>query len=179
MKIELSFFRSAMMSMAFRHNVDLIFQYIPTIFGITDSDQKITLGTYVLAIIERASKDLMIEFENKEFENKTNFMSTLAMLRAEGKAEGKVEGKAEGKAVLSLKNLLNAIVNFPKFSAKQIALFVVFKEVKIEQFLKILKTKELKKVKAFINKEFLKTVKLTKKEQTEINKLLKSILERK
>jgi len=169
--IELSFFRSAMMSMAFRHKADLIFQYISTIFDVTESDQKITVGTYILGIIERSPQDLMETFKNIDFENKPNFMSTLAMLKAEGKAEGILQGKA----ILSLEMLLKTIANFPKFSAKQMALLVPYKELQIKRFLTVLKSKELKKIKTFIQKEFLKTVKLNKKEQAQINKLLKMI----
>ena len=77
----------------------------------------------------------MTEFENIDFDNKPNFMSTLAMLKEEGRVEGKI--------VLSLETLLKTILNFPNFDAKQLALFVVFKEKKIEQFLKLLQLSDL------------------------------------
>ena len=86
----------------------------------------------------------METFKNIDFENKPNFMSTLAMLKA--------EGILQGKTILSLKMLLKTIANFPKFSAKQMALLVPYKEQQIKRFLTVLKSKELKTIKAFIQK---------------------------
>jgi len=174
MAIELSFFRSAMMSMAFRHKIDLIFQHIPTIFDVSEKDHKMTLGTFVLAIIERTPQDLMETFKNIDFDNKPNFMSTLAMLKEEGRAEGEVRGKA----IISLEVLLKTIINFPQFNAKEIALIVNYKETQLNKFLLVLKSKDLKSSKVFIEKDILKTVKLNKKEQNKINKLLKKIVGR-
>jgi len=135
------------------------------------------LGTFVLAIIERTPEDLIETFKNIDFDNKPNFMSTLAMLKAEGRAEGRVEGEVRGKAITGLEVLLKTIINFPQFNAKQIALIVNYKETKLNKFLVILKSKDLKSIKTFLQKEILKTVKLNKKEQTQINKLLKKIIE--
>ena len=52
-----------------------------------------TLGAFVLAIIERTPQDLMETFKNIDFDNKPNFMSTLAMLKEEGRVEGRAEGE--------------------------------------------------------------------------------------
>ncbi|MFK7983241.1 MAG: hypothetical protein AB8G86_24890 [Saprospiraceae bacterium] len=105
-------------------------------------------------------------------------MSTLAMLRAEGRAEGEIKGALKGTTLLSLKSLLNAIINFPQFSAKQIALFTAFKEESINQFLMLLQSKDIKIIKDFIDINFLKNIELTKEEQQEINKSLKEIVKK-
>lgn len=101
-------------------------------------------------------------------------MSALAILKAEGKAEGEIRGKV----ILSLMSLLKAILNFPNFNAKQIALFVIFPEKTIDAFLVKLKEKKLKTINAFIKKTFLQKVKLTAAEQLKIDKLLKEILKK-
>ncbi len=174
--IEVAFFRSAMVAMANRFNAEnLIKQEYSFIFEIEDNDQLYTFMTYFSAIIERSPQKLKEVLEDISFTTKPKVMSTLTMLRA----EGKIEGKIEGETLKALTILLKFIANYPNFNAKQIALFVTFKEEVIKQFLIVLKTKELKTIQIFINKEFLKTIKLNKKEQQEINKLIKKIIKKK
>ena len=81
--------------------------------------------------------------------------------------------------MVTFKVLLKTIANFPQFNAQQIALIVSYKEIQLNKFLTILKSKNIKSIKAFIQKEFLKTVKLNRKEQTRLNKLLKMIIRKK
>ena len=127
--------------------------------------------TYFSAIVERSPQKLKKVLEDISFTTKPKVMSTLAMLRAEGRAEGRVEGET----LKALTILLKFIANYPEFSAKQIALIVTFEEALIQQLLVILKTKGLKPTQNFIRKAFLKTIQLEKKEEQEINKLIKQI----
>jgi len=170
--IEVAFFRSAMVAMANRFSAEnLIKQEYSFIFEIEDDDQLYTFMTYFSAIAERSPKKLKAVLENISFTTKPKVMSTLAMLRAEGKAEG----KAEGETLNALITLLKFIANYPEFGAKQIALIVTFKEEIVQQLLVILKTKGLKSTQTFIRKAFLKTIQLEKKEEQEINKLIRQI----
>ena len=174
--IEVAFFRSAMIAMANRFNADnLIKQEYSFIFEIEDDDQLYTFMTYFSAIVERSPRKLKEVLEDISFTTKPKVMSTLAMLRAEGRAEGRVEGKIEGETLKALTILLKFIANYPEFSAKQIALIVTFEEALIQQLLVTLKTKGLKSTQTFIRKAFLKTIQLEKKEEQEINKLIRQI----
>lgn len=177
--IELAFLRSAMVAMSHRFKAEtLIKQEYSIIFELTDKDQLYTFMTYFSAIAERSPKELKEKLENITFTTKPEVMSTLAMLRAEGRAEGKLEGEIKATALLSLKSLLNAIINFPQFNAKQIALFATFKEEEINQFLVLLQSKDIKIIKGFIDTNFLKNIELTKTEQQEINKSLKVLMKK-
>jgi len=94
--IEERFFRSAMIAMANRYKADLLIEYISIIFEEDDQDRLKSMATYFFAVIERSSKGIQQVVDNLEFTTKSKIMSTLTMLREEGKLEGIELGKKEG-----------------------------------------------------------------------------------
>ena len=81
LKLDLSYFRSAVLAMALRHKPDLVFEYIEVIFeGAKDNDQMLSVITYILGVAERSPKKFLEQLENTEFTTKPNVMSTLEQL---------------------------------------------------------------------------------------------------
>jgi len=97
-QIKTEFFRSAMISMALRNNWRLLEQNLSVIFDFDDDDQdiRVSLGYYVLGIMERLPKDVKINLENFAPKIKINMESTLAMLLKQGRVEGNVTGMTSG-----------------------------------------------------------------------------------
>lgn len=176
LQLQSGYFRSAMMSMAFRYRADLIIEHISIIFEAKDKDQLNTIIHYVLAVMERSPEKFMEELEDIEFTTKPEIMSTLAMLKAEGKAEGIIVGEAKEKAFLSLKNLLKLLIKFPNIAVTEIAYFTEFKSEVIVSFLETLKTKKVRTIKSFMKKHFLSNIKLNRKELKAVDDLLKTLL---
>jgi len=103
LKIEMAFFKSAMIAMANKHNYDLLFQNFSVIFDLDDEDELITIGHYVFGIYERLPEKVKKEITQLDYKIQNKIMSTLAILRNEGKVEGKIEGKVEAKIELAKK----------------------------------------------------------------------------
>ena len=143
--IEERFFRSAMVAMANRYNADLLMEYISVIFDNDDQDHLKFMGTYFFAIIERSPEEIKKAIENLEFITKSKIMSTLTMLREEGKQEGLKVGKQLGleegeekgkykKEVITIRNM-----TLKKVSAVDIAEFLSLSLKYVQQIQKALK----------------------------------------
>jgi predicted transposase/invertase (TIGR01784 family) len=181
--LQAGFFRSAMMAMSFRHRGDLIMKNISIIFDVADKEHQRSLVTYVLAVVERSPKRFLEELERMEFTTKPNIMSTLAMLREEGRVEGRVEGRKEGrvegeirgKTLQAIKTLLMLLL-FPKYSINELEVLTGFKKEVLIAFKKELQTGKKEKVRTFIKKHFLKEISLEKAAQEEIDELIVKLL---
>ena len=121
LKLGLSYFRSTMLSMALRHKQDLIFEHIEVIFeGAKNSDQVLSVITYILGVAERSPRQFLKQLENTEFKTKPNVMSTLEQLLEMGRKEGLEKGLEKGldKGIYKNRvfNLLKTAIRFPKLS---------------------------------------------------------------
>ena len=94
--IQLSYFRSLLLSMALKHQPDLILNYITVIFDLKDKEQLRSAVVYFLAVIERSPREFMEELKNIEFTTKAETMSTLEMLLEQGRQEGLEIGIQKG-----------------------------------------------------------------------------------
>ncbi len=170
--LESRFFRSAMMSMAFRHKVDLIINNISIIFEVDDKDQLIAIVHYVSAIIDRSPKKFREIIENIDFPTKSEVMSTLAMI----KEEGKIEGIIEGITFKEIENLLTILTLFPDMDVDKVSQISKVKPSVIKRLKVLIKTKKSQSIRAFINKNFLAKITLAEKQQKEIDLLIKKLL---
>ncbi len=91
LKIEMAFFKSAMVAMASKHNYDLLFQNFSIIFDLDDEDDLVAIGHYVFGIYERLPEKIKKENSQLDYKIQSKIMSTLEILRNEGKVEVKVE----------------------------------------------------------------------------------------
>ncbi|MEM6965991.1 MAG: Rpn family recombination-promoting nuclease/putative transposase [Bacteroidota bacterium] len=108
LKIEMAFFKSAMIAMANKHNYNLLIQKLSIIFDLDDDDNTISIGKYVFGIYERLPEQVKKDVAQLDYKTKSKIMSTLEMLKEEGRVEGRVKGRVEGKdLVINVVKLLN------------------------------------------------------------------------
>ncbi len=143
--IEERFFRSSMIAMANRFNADLLIENISIIFEEDNPERLLKIATYFFAIIERSPKKIQDIVDNIEFTTKSKIMSTLALIKKEGREEGIEEGKYK-KSISPIRNMTLKKLDVPsiaEFSDTTIA-FVkqVQKELKLESKIKTLLTKK-------------------------------------
>lgn len=163
--IEERFFRSSMIAMANRFNADLLIENISIIFEEDNQERLLKIATYFFAIIERSPKKIQDVIDNIEFTTKSKIMSTLALIKKEGREEGLEvgflkgieeglekgvqKGKKEGQyknSIITIRNLTLKKFDIPfiaEVSGNTIA-FVkqVQKELKLEGKIKTLLTKK-------------------------------------
>jgi predicted transposase YdaD len=180
LSLQLAFFRSAMLSMSLRSRPNLILQYISVIFEVIDQDNLKATISYVLGIIERSPKQLQQELKNIQFKTKDNVMSTLAMLREEGRVEGRVEGRIEGriegKIKKTINTLLNTLIELPQLDPKTIATILALPYKSVFDFVELVKKQQYSNAKKYILNHFLKGIELEKKEYQNIYALLKKAM---
>jgi hypothetical protein len=113
-QIKTDFFRSAMISMALRNNWRLLEQNFSVIFDFDDEDEdiKISLGYYVLGIMERLPKNIKVNMENLAPKAQINMKSTLAMLLKQGRLEGRAEERTHGIKFADLVNDVEKVLLF-------------------------------------------------------------------
>jgi hypothetical protein len=169
-----------MLSMSLRSRPNLILQYISVIFEVIDHDNLKATISYVLGIIERSPKQLQQELKNIQFKTKDNVMSTLAMLREEGRVEGRVEGRIEGriegKIKKTINTLLNTLIELPQLDPKTIATILALPYKSVFDFVELVKKQQYSNAKKYILNHFLKGIELEKKEYQNIYALLKKAM---
>ncbi|MFK7978349.1 MAG: Rpn family recombination-promoting nuclease/putative transposase [Saprospiraceae bacterium] len=207
-KINTAFFRSAMVAMANRESMDLIYSKFSFIFDLGDDYHLEILMTYVLNFTNRSPKEIKNIFKELDLKiDKNRIMSTLDMILKEGEAiglkrgeeigikkgeeigikkgeeigikKGEEIGKVKERAFLSLTNLLKLIIKFPHLKVAEIANFTEIKPEKINLLLKTFPTKKKKNIQQTINNIFLAKIELSKGEKVKISKLITQILKKK
>ena len=148
--IEERFFRSSMIAMANRFNADLLIENISIIFEEDNPERLLKIATYFFAIIERSPKKFQEVVENIEFTTKSKIMSTLALIKKEGREEGLEEGIEKGQyktSIITIRNLTLKKFDIP-FIAEVSGNTITFvkqvqKDLKLEDKIKtLLKKKE-------------------------------------
>ena len=85
-----------MLAMALRHRPQLILSYITPILEGIEGERMAAVMVYTLAVMERSPKQFMEALENIEFTTKPEAMSTLEMLKEEGRQEGSARRAPRG-----------------------------------------------------------------------------------
>ena len=175
--------------MANRYKADLLIEHISIIFEEDDQDRLKSIATYFFAIIERSTESIKQTVDNLEFTTKSKLMSTLTLLRLEGREagrlegkeegrkEGRIEGKEEGKIEGKKKGRLEGIIEGLKLGEEKAAykkdiLFIrnmTLEKISVDLIAKILEIKpsSIKKIQKDLKKEPKILAALLKKQKPE------------
>ena len=168
LKLDLSYFRSAVLAMALRHKPDLIFEYIEVIFeGAKDNDQMLSVITYILGVAERSPKKFLEQLENTEFTTKPNVMSTLEQLLEMGRKEGLDKGMYKN----SIFNLVRIAIRFPELPATELSDLAELELPTVEAFLEVAAQKDRAKLQRYVREELLDDIPLTEEEEKKLLRL--------
>jgi len=175
LKLDLSYFRSTVLSMALRHKPDLIFEYIEVIFeGAEDSDQVLSIITYILGVAERSPKRFLEELENTEFTTKPNVMSTLEQLLEMGREEGLEKGIYKK----SIFNLLRTAVHFPDWPAAKLADFTELSVEVVITFLSVKSQGDSAALSRYVRQDLLANIPLSAEDEQKLDRLIGQLIDR-
>jgi hypothetical protein len=175
LKLDLSYFRSTVLSMALRHKPDLIFEYIEVIFeGAEDSDQVLSIITYILGVAERSPKRFLEELENTEFTTKPNVMSTLEQLLEMGREEGLEKGIYKK----SIFNLLKTAVHFPDWPAAKLADFTELSVEVVTNFLSVKSQGDSAALSRYVRQDLLANIPLSAEDEQKLDRLIGQLIDR-
>ena len=169
LNLDLSYFRSTVLSMALRHKPDLIFEYIEVIFeGAEDSDQALSIITYILGVAERSPKRFLEELENTEFKTKPNVMSTLEQLLEMGREEGLEKGIYKK----SIFNLLKTAVHFPDWPAAKLSDFTELSVEVVTTFLSVKSQGDSAVLSRYVRQDLLANIPLSAEDEEKLDRLV-------
>ncbi len=169
LNLDLSYFRSTVLSMALRHKPDLIFEYIEVIFeGAEDSDQVLSIITYILGVAERSPKRFLEELENTEFKTKPNVMSTLEQLLEMGREEGLEKGIYKK----SIFNLLKTAVHFPDWPAAKLSDFTELSVEVVTTFLSVKSQGDSAVLSRYVRQDLLANIPLSAEDEEKLDRLI-------
>lgn len=94
----------------------------------------------------------------------------------EGEEIGLQKGEEIGLQKGEVRNFLKILARFPSFSSAELIPLTIFNASLIEEFLLILKLKELPAAQSFVETRLLPNIKLTIQEQLEIKQLLEEVI---
>ncbi len=179
-KINTAFFRSAMVAMANRESMDLIYSKFSFIFDLSDDYHLEILMTYVLSFTNRSPKEIKNIFKELNLKiDKNRIMSTLDMILKEGEAIGLKRGEAigieKGEAISDLLNLLRVIYKFPFWTIEEITDFTEISKTSVQALVLALLSGKLEPVHFMTKKFFFKEIELSKKEWKKIDKMVINI----
>jgi hypothetical protein len=161
--------------MALRHKPDLIFEYIEVIFeGAEDSDQVLSIITYILGVAERSPKRFLEELENTEFTTKPNVMSTLEQLLEMGREEGLEKGIYKK----SIFNLLKTAVHFPDWPAAKLADFTELSVEVVTNFLSVKSQGDSAALSRYVRQDLLANIPLSAEDEQKLDRLIGQLIDR-
>jgi predicted transposase/invertase (TIGR01784 family) len=165
LKLDLSYFRSTVLSMALRHKPDLIFEYIEVIFeGAEDNDQALAIITYILGVAERSPKRFLEQLKNTEFTTKPNVLSTLEQLLEMGREEGIYKK--------SIFNLLKTAVHFPSLTAAKLADFTELSVEVVTTFLSVKSQGDSAVLSRYVRQDLLANIPLSAEDEEKLDRLI-------
>jgi len=172
LKLDLSYFRSTVLSMALRHKPDLILEFIEVIFeGAKDSDQLLSVVTYILGVVERSPGQFLEQLENTEFATKPNVMSTLEQLLEMGREEGLDKGVYKNRIF----NLLKTAVRFPDWPAGELADFTELGLDAVTAFLSVKSQGDFAALNKHVRKDLLADIPLSAEEEEKLDQLIRQL----
>jgi predicted transposase/invertase (TIGR01784 family) len=181
LQLDLSYFRSVLMSMAFRHRQNLIFKYLQLIFEGTEGKEKITaLTTYILGVAERSEAEFLKQIKDTSFSIKPEVMSTLEQIlergRKEGRKEGREEGLEQGLYKKSIFNLLKTKARFPDWPVEELADFTELPQETVQYFIDITSKGDKDKLLKYVQEELLADIPLNAEEMEKVQELVEKLL---
>jgi hypothetical protein len=102
-------------------------------------------------------------------------MSTLQMLKDEGRVEVRVEGKIEGKTLQSLKSFLSVLIIAPNWGKEQLSKVSGIPSEIIGNFLAAMKTSNENDLMRYLENAFPEMVNFSAEEVLEIRNLIQQL----
>jgi predicted transposase/invertase (TIGR01784 family) len=170
--LDLSYFRSALMAMAFRHRQHLIFQYIQAIFeGTVDKEEVSAVMTYILGVGERSEEAFLEALKNKELTVKPEVMSTLEQILERGRKEGREEGLYKK----SIFNLLKTALRFPALSMEELSDFTEIESGTVRSFLQLQSQGDAEALQKYVREGLLADIPLSAEEEEKLVSLAEEL----
>jgi predicted transposase/invertase (TIGR01784 family) len=176
LQLDLSYFRSVLMTMAFRHRHHLIFKYLQLIFDGTKGQEEIhAVTTYILGVAERSEEEFLEQIEDTTFTIKPEVMSTLEQILERGRKEGREEGREEGLDKGTYKNrifnLLKTTLRFPDLSMEELSDFTEVDMSIVRTFLQVQAEGDATVLQEYIQEDLLADIPLTVEEEEKLVRL--------
>ena len=176
LRLDLNYFRSALMAMAFRHRQHLIFQHFQAILEGTEDKEKVSaVMAYILGVGERSEKAFLEALKNTKLTVKPEVMSTLEQIlergRKEGREEGREEGLDRGMYKKSIFNLLKTALRFPDLSVEELSDFTELELPTVKAFLEVVAQKDKATLQRYVQEELLADIPLRPEEETKLSTL--------
>ncbi|MEQ8702908.1 MAG: Rpn family recombination-promoting nuclease/putative transposase [Phaeodactylibacter sp.] len=169
-KLELSYFRSLLLTMSMRHKPDLIIQYLDVIFeGATDKDKMRATITYILGVAERSPAAFMKDLEQIEFTTKPDAMSTLEQFLELGREEG-----VRKERVLTF---LQLQLKLPTLSVSDLSELSKLPQETVTAFKNNIQKADVEALWDFLKVQMLDEVQLKKEEKEKVMLMLEQLLE--
>ena len=181
LRLDLSYFRSVLMSMAFRHRQHLIFKYLQLIFEGTDGKEKVSaVTTYILGVAERSEEEFLKQIQDTTFTIKPEVMSTLEQILERGRKEGLEKGMEKGiekgmdRGVYknSIFNLLKTAVHFPDWPAEKLADFTELGMEVVTTFLSVKSEGDAAVLNKYVREDLLTDIPLSGEEEEKLDRLI-------
>ena len=187
LRLDLSYFRSVLMSMAFRHRQHLIFKYLQLIFEGTEGKEKIiAVTTYILGVAERSEAEFLKQIKDTTFTIKPEVMSTLEQILERGRKEGLEKGMEKGiekgmdRGVYknSIFNLLKTAVHFPDWPAKKLADFTELSMEVVATFLSVKSQGDSAALSRYVRQDLLANIPLSAEDEEKLDRLVGQLVDR-
>jgi len=178
LRLDLSYFRSVLMSMAFRHRQHLIFKHLQLIFEGTDGKEKVSaVTTYILGVAERSEEEFLKQIQDTTFTIKPEVMSTLEQILERGRKEGLEKGMDRGVYKNSIFNLLKTAVHFPDWPAEKLADFTELSMEVVTTFLSVQSEGDAAALNKYVREDLLTDIPLSGEEEEKLQGLIGQLVD--
>ena len=176
LRLDLSYFRSALMAMAFRYRQHLIFQHIQAIFeGAAGKEEISAITTYILGVGERSEETFFEAVKNTELAIKPEVMSTLEQILERGRKEGREEGLEKGLYKKSIFNLLKTATHFPDWPAEKLSDFTELEMGTVSTFLEVQSRGDAAALQNYVREDLLADIPLSTEEKEKLPQLIEQL----
>jgi predicted transposase/invertase (TIGR01784 family) len=177
LQLDLSYFRSVLMSMAFRHRQHLIFKYLQLIFEGTEGKEKVSaVTTYILGVAERSEEEFLKQIQDTTFTIKPEVMSTLEQIlergRKEGLEKGIEKGMDRGVYKKSIFNLLKTAIRFPDWPASELSDFTELDLETVRTFLSVQSQGDAATLRKYVLQDLLADIPLSAEDEGKLERLI-------
>jgi predicted transposase/invertase (TIGR01784 family) len=174
LRLDLSFFRSVLMSMAFRHRQHLIFKYLQLIFEGANGKEKISaVMTYILGVAERSEEEFLKQIKDTTFTVKPEVMSTLEQILERGRKEGLEKGTHKK----SIFNLLKTAVRFPQLTTDDLSDFTEVDLETVSRFLSVKAQGDAAALSKYVREDLLADIPLKAEDEKKLDQLVGQLMD--
>ena len=184
LQLDLSFFRSALMALSFRHQPYLIVKYLRLIFEGAEGKASVrALTHYILGVAERSEEEFKDIIENTDLEIIPDVMSTLEQILTRGRKEGMQKGMEkglekgldQGAYKNSIFNLLKTTARFPDWPAEELADFTELPQETVQELLDIIAEGDKDKLLEYVQEQLLADIPLSAEEEEKLARLTEEL----